>query len=153
MIFAGVIMELSVTREEYLKNCEAVLGSSYTIDDPSGVATMVAKVESLAYLACKYQALAEQAWAKAKSEYEAAKAEALDKLNKGEKMTALEKDVYMTTAVSPQRQRCDELESEVKRYRSLGRIIENKVSLAQSLLSNARSEIRAGYRAEQATSY
>ena len=55
----------------------------------------------------------------------------------------LEKTIKIEALVSPTLKAIDEAEATMKYWKSIGKLIENKVSLSQSILANITSQIKA----------
>ena len=58
--------------------------------------------------------------------------------------TVLEKTTKVEAETSSLLTEVEKVESEIRYWRNIGKLIENKISLAQSILSNIGSQIKAG---------
>ena len=99
------------------------------------------EVESLGYLATKFQARAEKELRQADVELMAARAEAY---NTVEGKTAPERQAKVESLVRHQVETVAAYESRIKFYRNLSALIDRRVGLAQSTLANFSAQIKAG---------
>lgn len=58
--------------------------------------------------------------------------------------TALEKQTELTAKCRAEEEQSEVLKSEVDFWKRTGRLIENKISLGQSVLANITSQVKAG---------
>jgi len=58
--------------------------------------------------------------------------------------TAMEKAIQLDAKVAPLLKEIESAETKMKYWRAVGKLIENKVSLGQSILANITSQIKSG---------
>lgn len=56
----------------------------------------------------------------------------------------MEKNIQLENSLKDLLEKVEQTELEMKYWKSIGKLIENKVSLAQSVLSNISSQVKAG---------
>lgn len=125
---------------EYKKRIQEVLQVPLTTDSPETLFKEVATIESLSYLAVKLAAGMEMEIAKLNDTLRREKAENIGKATG----TQLEKGIQLEAASATTLNRIEKCEAEMKYWRAIGKLIENKVSLAQSILANITSQVKAG---------
>lgn len=130
-----------MTEEEYVKKCEEVLTSLLPVESPDELMKASMEVESLGYLATKYQARSEGRLRAAELDLINAKANVFPNVSG---RTAEERKVAVDKLVSDKIAKVEEQESLVKFYRNLSVLIERRVGLAQSMLANFSAQIKAG---------
>ena len=127
--------------DEYKSKLETVLTTALDVDNPDNLYKQATVIESLSYLATKLQAEAEVKGARA----ERALREAGTKI-KDLEGTAVEKKLLWESICAPLFEEVDKYKAESKYWYGVGRSIERKVILAQSILSNITASIKAGVR-------
>lgn len=60
------------------------------------------------------------------------------------KGTAMEKTIQLEAKLAPLLKDIEKTEAQMKYWRAISKAIENKISLAQSILANITSQVRAG---------
>jgi DNA repair exonuclease SbcCD ATPase subunit len=58
--------------------------------------------------------------------------------------TAMEKTIQLEAKLAPLLKDIEKTEAQMKYWRAISKAIENKISLAQSILANITSQVRAG---------
>lgn len=130
-----------MSEEEYVAKCEELLSKELPVESPDELMKAAVEVESLGYLATKFQARAEKELRQADVELMAARAEAY---NIVEGKTAPERQAKVENHVRHQVETVAAYESRIKFYRNLSALIERRVGLAQSTLANFSAQIKAG---------
>lgn len=110
-----------------------------SVDDPHELYEQAARAEAYIPLVLEAQAEAENELASAERTLREA-----GKAIKHIEGTAVEKKVLFEAMVAPLQERADILQSEVRYYLNVSRALERRVSLAQSIMSSLRSQIKAG---------
>ena len=130
-----------MTEEQYVAKCEELLSSELPVESPDELMKAAVQVESLGYLATKFQAQAEKELRHADVELLAARAEAY---NTVDGKTAPERQAKVESLVRRQVEAVASYESRIKFYRNLSALIDRRVGLAQSTLANFSAQIKAG---------
>ncbi len=130
-----------MSEEDYVAKCEELLSKELPVESPDELMKAAVEVESLGYLATKFQARAEKELRQADVELMAARAEAY---NVVEGKTAPERQAKVDELVRHQIETVAAYESRIKFYRNLSALIERRVGLAQSTLANFSAQIKAG---------
>ena len=130
-----------MTEEQYVAKCEELLSSELPVESPDELMKAAVQVESLGYLATKFQAQAEKELRQADVELLAARAEAY---NTVEGKTAPERQAKVESLVRRQVEAVAAYESRIKFDRNLSALIDRRVGLAQSTLANFSAQIKAG---------
>lgn len=118
---------------------EKILKEELDTDSPETLFKQLALVESLAYLACKKQAQQEVILAQKEQALAKAKEQALA----GLEGTALEKNIKVESLTADAQAEVTKAKAAIAYWKQTGRIIENKISLGQSVLANITSQIKA----------
>lgn len=126
--------------EEYKKKIAEVLQAPLTTDAPETLYKEAAVIESLAYLAVKLSAIAETKVTELDEKIRTEKLTALDGLSG----TQMEKTIQLEAKISTLIEEKEKAEIEMKYWKGISKTIENKVSLAQSILSNIGSQMKSG---------
>ena len=129
-----------MSEEEYVAKCEELLSKELPVESPDELMKAAVEVESLGYLATKFQARAEKELRQADVELMAARAEAY---NIVEGKTAPERQAKVENHVRHQVETVAAYESRIKFYRNLSALIERRVGLAQSTLANFSAQVKA----------
>lgn len=124
---------------EYKRKIEEVLQAPLTTDSPDTLFKEVAVIESLAYLAVKWSGNMESQKSRQLEDIRKKKQEVIV----GLKGTQLEKATALEAALATDLRIMDATEHEIRYWKSIGKLIENKVSLAQSILANITSQIKS----------
>ncbi len=127
--------------EEYIARCEELLSHELPVESPDELMKAAVEVESLGYLATKFQAKAERALRGAEVELITERAKAY---NEVEGKTGEERKAKVDNFTKTQLDAISAYESKVKFYRNLSVLIERRVGLAQSTLANFSAQIKAG---------
>ena len=130
-----------MSEEEYIAKCEELLSKELPVESPDELMKAAVEVESLGYLATKFQARAEKELRQADAELMAARAEAYKTV---EGKTAPERQAKVESLVRHQVEAVASYESRIKFYRNLSALIDRRVGLAQSTLANFSAQIKAG---------
>lgn len=125
---------------EYKKKIQEVLQVPLTTDSPETLFKEIATIESLSYLAVRLAANTEVEIAKLNDSLRKERAENIGKATG----TQLEKNIQLEAASASTLNSIERCEAEMKYWRAIGKLIENKVSLAQSILANITSQVKAG---------
>lgn len=136
MFAKGVSMETN----EAIQAVEGILKEELDTNSPETLYKQLAVVESLAYLACKKQAQHEMKLALAEERLAVAKAETIPSLTG----TAIEKTTKMEADTAKEATEVAHEKARMAYWKQVGRIIENKISLGQSVLANITSQVKAG---------
>lgn len=126
--------------EDYKKKVSDTLQVPLTVDSPETLFKEAACIESLSYLAVKLSAIAEKNLTTLNNKLREEKAKLLPEL----KGTQMEKNIQLENSLKDLLEKVEQTELEMKYWKSIGKLIENKVSLAQSVLSNISSQVKAG---------
>lgn len=127
--------------EEYKKRLEEVLVAPLDADDPEHLYKQAAAIESLSYLAIKFQNEAERRASKA----EAAMRQS-GKFIADYHGTATDRKIKWEADCAPLYEEAENARSDARYWNSVGRAIERKTTLSQSILSNITASIKAGIR-------
>lgn len=127
--------------ETYKNKLEEVLTTALDVDNPDNLYKQATIIESLSYLAIKMQAEAEQRAAKAES-----KVRQSGKAITTYSGTASDRKMKWEADCAPLFEESEIAKSEAHYWHNIGRAIERKVILAQSVLSNVTASIKAGIR-------
>lgn len=125
--------------EEYKKKIQEVLSTPLSTDSPENLYKESALIESMAYIAVRQAALMETKIANLNEILRDEKAKVLPTLSGNQ----LEKTIKIEALVSSTLKAIDEAETTMKYWKSVGKLIENKISLSQSILANITSQIKA----------
>ena len=126
--------------EDYKQKVAEILQKPLTTDSPEMVYKESALIESLAYLAVREAATLEVKLTGLNEELRKKKLEHLSELNG----TAMEKTIQLEAKLAPLLKDIEKTEAQMKYWRAISKAIENKISLAQSILANITSQVRAG---------
>lgn len=126
--------------EEYKKRVKEILQKPLTTDSPEEVYKETALIESLAYLAVREASMLEMKLTELNQTLRDKKAELLSDLTG----TQMEKSIQLDAKLSPLLKEIESTEATMKYWRATSKLIENKISLAQSILSNITSQVKAG---------
>ena len=126
--------------EEYKKRVQEILQKPLTTDSPEEVYKETALIESLAYLAVREAATLEVRLSELNQTLRDKKAELLSDLTG----TQMEKSIQLDAKLSSLLKEIESTEATMKYWRSTSKLIENKVNLAQSILANITSQVKAG---------
>ena len=126
--------------EEYKKKVAEILQAPLTTDSPESVYKESAIIESLAYLAVRQAAELETKLSELNKQLRDEK-EANLKMLTG---TQMEKQVQLEGMLSPLLADIEKTEAAMRYWRGVSKLIENKISLAQSILANITSQVKAG---------
>ena len=126
--------------EEYKKRVKEILQKPLTTDSPEEVYKETALIESLAYLAVREASMLEMKLTELNQTLRDKKAELLSDLTG----TQMEKSIQLDAKLSSLLKEIESTEATMKYWRATSKLIENKISLAQSILSNITSQVKAG---------
>lgn len=126
---------------DYKEKLEQILTAPLDVDSPDNLYRQATAIESLSYWAIKLQADAEQRATEAES-----KMRQSGKAIIAYKGTAADRKIMWEADCAPLYKEAQNAESEAKYWYSIGRAIERKVILAQSVLSNITASVKAGIR-------
>lgn len=130
-----------MNEKEYRDRCEAVLSKELPVESPDELMKAAVEVESLGYLATKFQAMAERRLREAEVSMMNERAKAY---NEVVGKTAPERQAKVDALTAELAGEIATLESLVKFYRNLSALIDRRVGLAQSTLANFSAQIKAG---------
>ena len=128
-------------KDEFKSRLETVLTTPLDVDNPDNLFKQATVIESLSYLAIKYQADAEIRATQAES-----------RLRQSGKFiceysgTATDRKTKWEADCSPLFEEAETARSEARFWLNIGKAIERKVILAQSVLSNITASVKAGIR-------
>lgn len=122
----------------YKKRCEELLQAELQVEDPLTLSKQLAEIESLGYMACRLQAETELKLSSLTKDEAIARAEAM----KNATGNIPEKEAYVDGALATITGEISGAETEIRYYKNLSKVIENKISLGQSVLSNISSQIK-----------
>ena len=125
---------------EYKKKIQEVLQKPLTTDAPEELFKEVAVIESLSYLAVKLAANMEMEITRLNDTLMKEKEAKLGSVTG----TQMEKSIKLDAMLAETITSIDKCEVEMKYWRAIGKLIENKISLAQSVLANITSQVKAG---------
>lgn len=126
--------------EDYKKKVQAVLQAPLTTDSPESVYKESAIIESLAYLAVRQAAELETKLSELNKQLRDEKEANLEMLTG----TQMEKQIKLEGMLSPLLADIEKTEAAMRYWRGVSKLIENKISLAQSILANITSQVKAG---------
>ena len=126
--------------ETYKEKVKEVLQAPLSVDSPETMFNEVAVIESLAYLAVRLAAAAETKLSTLNEKLRKERDEYLGTVTG----TQMEKSIKLESLTSATLKEISNTEIEMKYWRSVGKLIENKISLAQSVLANITSQVKAG---------
>ena len=126
--------------EDYKKKVQEVLQAPLTTDSPESVYKESSLIESLAYLAVRQATVLETKLSELNKQLRDEKATNLEMLTG----TQMEKQIKLEGMLSPLLKEIEETEAAMKYWRGVSKLIENKISLAQSILANITSQVKAG---------
>ena len=127
-------------KKTYSTKVQEILSQPLDPDNPKELFNQIALIESMAFLAVKYSTECEQEIIHHESALRCKKGQLLPSL----KGTQLEKQTELDCSCNDILVKLATKETEMKYWKNIGKLIENKVSLAQSILSNIGSQIKAG---------
>lgn len=127
--------------EDYKKRLEEVLTTPLATDSPEELYKQAAVIESLSYLAIKLQAEAEQKLSRAERTLREAGSTIIEF-----KGTASDRKQLWEASCASIFEEIDKYRYESRYWLNIGKAIEKKVSLTQSILSNISASIKAGIR-------
>ena len=125
--------------EEYKQKIQEILSSPLSTDSPETLYKESAMIESMAYMAVRQTAIFETKIAALNETLRVEKDKILPTLSGNQ----LEKTIKIEAATSSLIKEIDEAEATMKYWKSVGKLIENKISLSQSILANITSQIKA----------
>lgn len=126
--------------EEYKKKVAEILQAPLTTDSPESVYKESAIIESLAYLAVRQAAELETKLSELNKQLRDEKEANLEMLTG----TQMEKQIKLEGMLSPLLADIEKTEAAMRYWRGVSKLIENKISLAQSILANITSQVKAG---------
>lgn len=126
--------------EDYKKKVQEVLQAPLTTDSPESVYKESAIIESLAYLAVRQAAELETKLSELNKQLRDEKEANLEMLTG----TQMEKQIKLEGMLSPLLADIEKTEAAMRYWRGVSKLIENKISLAQSILANITSQVKAG---------
>jgi DNA repair exonuclease SbcCD ATPase subunit len=126
--------------EEYKKKVAEILQQPLSTDSPETVYQQTALVESLAYLAVRQATELEMKLTTLNQTLRDEKLKNLSDLTG----TAMEKTIQLEAKLAPLLKEIESTEALMKYWRGVSKLIENKISLAQSVLANITSQVKAG---------
>ena len=127
--------------EQYKNKLEEVLTTALDVDNPDNLYKQATVIESLSYLAIKLQAEAEQRATKAE-----ARMRQSGKVITSYSGTATDRKMKWEADCAPLFEEAETARSEARYWLNIGKAIERKVILAQSVLSNITASVKAGIR-------
>ena len=127
--------------ETYKQKLEEVLTAPLDTESPDNLFKQATVIESLNYLAIKYQAEAEQRATEAESRIRQS-GKAICEYHG----TAADRKIKWEADCAPLYREAQNAQTEAKYWLSIGRAIERKVILAQSILANITASMKAGIR-------
>lgn len=126
--------------EEYKSKVAEILQAPLTTDSPESVYKESAIIESLAYLAVRQAAELETKLSELNKQLRDEKEANLEMLTG----TQMEKQIKLEGMLSPLLTDIEKTEAAMRYWRGVSKLIENKISLAQSILANITSQVKAG---------
>lgn len=126
--------------EDYKRKVQEVLQAPLTTDSPESVYKESAIIESLAYLAVRQAAELETKLSELNKQLRDEKESNLKMLTG----TQMEKQIQLEGMLSPLLADIEKTEAAMRYWRGVSKLIENKISLAQSILANITSQVKAG---------
>lgn len=126
--------------EEFKKKVQQTLQQPLRVDSPNDLCADIAVIESLAYLSVKLQANAEARLSKANEELRLKKLE----YTKEATGTVYEKTLQVEANCNSVLKEIDDANVELHYWKSISKLIEQKTSLAQSVLTSIGNQIKAG---------
>ena len=125
--------------DEYKKKVEETLQRPLSVEQPQELYKEISVIESLSYLAVKLASLAEQKCSRLTQELHEKSVSMMNyKGTVGEKKAQFEAENAELLA------KIDMADAEVRYWKDIARIISQKVSLAQSVMSSVSAQIKAG---------
>lgn len=126
--------------EEYKKKIELTLQVPLTTDAPETMFSELATIDSLSYLATQLAASMELKIAKLNEQLRREKDNNLAFVTG----TQVEKSIRLDAMSASTLNSIEKCEAEMKYWRTIGKLIENRISLGQSILANITSQIKSG---------
>lgn len=126
--------------DEYKQKVQEILQKPLTTDSPETVYKESAMIESLAYLAVRQATILEVKLTELNQKLREEKLTHLSELTG----TQMEKAIQLDAKVATLLKEIEETEATMKYWRATSKLIENKISLAQSILANITSQVKAG---------
>ena len=126
--------------DEYKQKVQEILQKPLTTDSPETVYKESALIESLAYLAVRQATILEVKLTELNQKLREEKLTHLSELTG----TQMEKAIQLDAKVASLLKEIEETEATMKYWRATSKLIENKISLAQSILANITSQVKAG---------
>lgn len=126
--------------DEYKQKVQEILQKPLTTDSPETVYKESAMIESLAYLAVRQATILEVKLTELNQKLREEKLTHLSELTG----TQMEKAIQLDAKVASLLKEIEETEATMKYWRATSKLIENKISLAQSILANITSQVKAG---------
>ena len=126
--------------DEYKQKVQEILQKPLTTDSPETVYKESAMIESLAYLAVRQATILEVKLTELNQRLREEKLTHLSELTG----TQMEKAIQLDAKVASLLKEIEETEATMKYWRATSKLIENKISLAQSILANITSQVKAG---------
>jgi hypothetical protein len=130
-----------MNKESYKDRLEEVLTVPLDTESPDNLYKQATIIESLSYLAIKYQAEAEVRATTAESRMRQA-GKAISEYNG----TATDRKMKWEADCAPLFEEAENARTEARYWLNIGKAIERKVILAQSVLSNITASVKAGIR-------
>lgn len=125
--------------DEYKKKVEETLQQPLSVETPQELYKEIAVIESLAYLAVKLSSLAEQKYSRLNQKRHEQSAKILSY-----KGTVSEKQAQWDADNAQLLADLDMADAEVRYWKDIAKVISQKVSLAQSVMSSVSAQIKAG---------
>lgn len=128
-------------KDEFKKRLEEVLTTPLDVDSPDNLYKQATVIESLSYLVIKYQADAELKATQAESRMRQS-----GKFICEYKGTAADRKLKWEADCAPLFEEAEMARTEARFWLNIGKALERKVILAQSILSNITASVKAGIR-------
>lgn len=130
---------MTESQEHFENTMQEVLSKEIPTENPEELYKFAAIIESYAYYLVKRQAIAERTLAELEKNLNQKKAKIKDFTGTAaDRLACWEQDQALGISL------IEFAKSDVKYYRNLSRMLENKISLIQSILGNITSSIKAG---------
>lgn len=126
--------------EEYKQKVQEVLQKPLTTDSPEEVYKEAALIESMSYLAVRQATLLEVKLTSLNQTLREEKLKVLSELTG----TQMEKSIQLEAKLAPLLKEIENTEATMKYWRAVGKNVEQKVSLCQSILANITSMAKSG---------
>ena len=127
--------------DEYKQKLEEVMVAPLDTEDPEHLYRQAAVIESLSYLAIKFQGEAERRASKAEAQMRQT-----GKYIANYDGTAADRKIKWEADCAPLYEEAENARSDARYWNNVGRAIERKTTLCQSILSNITASIKAGIR-------